>query len=62
MKTHENLNIIKTNTNETNLSETEGALNVHQCESCNESFTNAGDFIFHIENTHKTADVNFLQC
>ena len=61
MKTHENLNIIKTNTNETNLSETEGALNVHQCESCNESFTNAGDFIFHIENTHKTADVNFLQ-
>ena len=59
MKTHENLSIIKTNSNVTNLSE--GALNVHQCESCNESFTNAGDFIFHIENTHKTADVNFLQ-
>ena len=35
--------------------------NVHTCESCEESFTNAGDFIFHIENNHKDADVIFLQ-
>ena len=38
-----------------------GSETKHKCESCEESFTNAGDFIFYMENNHKTADVIFLQ-
>ena len=60
METHKNLNIVETNTVVTNQSETGGATDVHKCESCKESFANAGNFIFHMENNHKKAAVMFL--
>ena len=48
------------NTSETTLSGAEGAgINVQECESCKETFYNASDFIFHVENNHKEAAVIF---
>jgi predicted RNase H-like nuclease (RuvC/YqgF family) len=61
MKVHEEEHILETNNRVTNLSKTEGAISFHECESCEENFSSAGDFIFHIQNNHKTADVMFLQ-
>ena len=34
--------------------------NVQICEQCEEKFSNVEDFIFHMENSHKAADVMFL--
>ena len=36
-------------------------VNMHQCKTCEQNFLSPIDFIHHIENNHKTADVNFLQ-
>ena len=48
-------------TSETTLSGAEGAgINVQECESCKETFYNASDFIFHVENNHMEAAVMFL--
>ena len=33
---------------------------VHECNSCKEKFASPEDFIFHIENSHKEANVMFL--
>ena len=32
----------------------------HECESCRETFPNANDFVFHMEHSHKEANVMFL--
>ena len=33
---------------------------VHECDSCKEKFASPEDFVFHIENSHKEANVMFL--
>ena len=47
MKMHENVNIVDI------------SINVHECESCKEKFSSAGDLLFHVENNHKEAAVKF---
>jgi uncharacterized C2H2 Zn-finger protein len=40
----------------------DGAIeNMHQCETCEQTFLHPMDFIHHMVNNHKAADVNFLQ-
>ena len=38
----------------------EAETTVHECESCTDKFTNARDFIHHMESNHKKAAVVFL--
>ena len=59
MKKHKNVNIVETSASVRTLSETEGVINVHECESCKEKFSSAGDLLFHVENNHKEAAVKF---
>ena len=61
MKKHKNVNIVETSASVRTLSETEGVINVHECESCKEKFSSAGDLLFHVENNHKEAAVKFLK-
>jgi hypothetical protein len=42
------------------LTETEGGITVHECDSCKEKFASPEDFILQIENSHKEANVMFL--
>ena len=37
------------------------SVNMHQCKTCEQIFTSPNNFIHHMENSHKSADVNFLQ-
>ena len=60
-KTHENGNIEFNGLDigVTHLPET-GAVSFHECESWKETFSNTKDFIFHMERSHKEANVMFL--
>ena len=37
------------------------SVDMHQCKTCEQMFSCPMDFIHHMQNNHKTADVNFLQ-